>query len=145
MKESLILLSCCALLFISCKKTDQESGEINEDRLNGLWTLESASRNGLETNTLQGLFYNFTDSTIISNITGDTSTAGFVMKEGRILHLIEDTIYYDIALLNDTFLEINSEIRSMPFQFKFKRVFEDEIILIDSLEADSTSEGDRLE
>jgi hypothetical protein len=109
------------ILFWSCKKNEQSNLVVKMESINGLWVLEAASRNGLETNTLQGLFYDINDSSIISNITGDTLTASYVLKEGSILHMMRDTIMYDIISLDDSTLEINSVIRDMPFQFKFKR------------------------
>jgi len=116
-----IVLSVLIVTMISCKKMEQDSGELKIEKLKGLWVIKTASRNGLETNTLQGLFYKFDDSLIISNITGDTSSAPYVIKDNIIVHMIEDTINYDIAMVNDSFLEISSVIRSMPFQFSFQR------------------------
>ena len=116
--------SLCFLIFImlfACKSDPASVTTGSKKDLAGMWLLEEASRNGLETNTLQGLFYNFSDTSIISNITGDTLTASYVIKEGKIIHMMQDTILYDIMNVNDTVLEINSVIRSMPFQFKFKK------------------------
>lgn len=118
-------ISLFSILFFfllwSCKKNEQSNLHVKMDSINGLWLLQAASRNGLETNTLQGLFYDINDSSIISNITGDTLTASYVLKEGNIVHMMRDTIMYDIISLNDTTLEITSVIRDMPFQFKFKK------------------------
>lgn len=112
------------IIFISlfaCKSDSSTVTTGSKKDLAGMWILESASRNGLETNTLQGLFYKISDSLIISNITGDTLTASYVINEGKIIHMMQDTILYDIINVNDSVLEINSVIRSMPFQFKFKK------------------------
>lgn len=112
------------LVFIAlfgCKSDSAPVTTGSKDDLAGMWILETASRNGLETNTLQGLFYNISDTSIISNITGDTLTASYVINEGKIIHMMQDTIQYDIMNVNDSVLEINSVIRSMPFQFKFKK------------------------
>jgi len=125
------------LALIACKKYEPGNPDFDADKIDGTWVLETASRNGLETKTLYGLFYKFEDSTIISNITGDTSEASFVMKEGKIVHLVEDTIYYDVALLNDSFLQLNSVIRSMPFEFKFRKYIEGGEIT-DSLEIEDS-------
>lgn len=145
MKQSRFMLFTIILFFFSCKKMEENKNGVQMESLKGLWMLESASRNGLETNTLQGLFYEINDSTIISNITGDTSTAEYVIEEGKMMHMIEDTLQYDISMLNDSFLEINSEIRSMPFQFRFKRVFESLSDNQDTIESDSFTEQDTLQ
>jgi len=108
------------LLFLSCQNTNSVK-TINLSDLHGTWVLDTAKRNGTQTESLNGLFYTFNATKLKTNLTGDTAESDFSLSNNQIIQLAEDTLKYDIITLNDSTLKLSSTIRNMPFEFKFHK------------------------
>lgn len=115
----------CALvtfsaLFCACVQPNSDI-EVTPQMISGTWILDSASRDGTPTESLDGLFYTFEETKVVSNITGDTSESNFEIQKGKIVHLNDDSMVYEIETLNDSILKVSSNIRNIPFELKFRR------------------------
>lgn len=119
MRSLMVVTLLFTICLAGCKSDKTQSDKEVGTHHNGLWLLNKASRNGVETNTLEGLFYRFDQSEVISNISGDTITSTYVLKEGKIYHMMTDTLIYDVMVSNDSLLEFSSNIQGMPFNFEF--------------------------
>lgn len=114
-----ILSSLCFLAF-GCSRNNEVS---SVKKPHGLWLLSEAKRDGAPTKTLRGLFLDFGDSVITSNFTGDTLTGSYKYDADQqtINYFIRDTLTYRIKHFSDTLLDMEADIRGIPFEFSFVR------------------------
>ncbi len=129
-------LATFSALFCACVQPNSDI-EVTPQMISGTWILDSASRDGAPTESLDGLFYTFEETKVVSNITGDTSESNFEIQKGKIVHLNDDSMVYEIETLNDSILKVSSNIRNIPFELKFRRsgntaTEEDHIELLES-------------
>jgi hypothetical protein len=68
---------------------------------------------------------------IITNLLGDTAESDFSIQDQQIIHILEDTMKYQIISLNDSTLRLLSNIQNTTFGFKFHK------LIHDPLDADS--------
>ena len=114
----LIFMVSAITLFSGCM-TEQIP---DEERIQGLWKLHQATRNDKITNSLDGMFIDFTSaSSFDSNILGDTSS--FVVKlSNRNLQIDHELIQkFEIIDLSDTLLKMNTEINGDQISLIFNR------------------------
>ena len=107
----------------SCTRNNTVKDVASSSELKGFWLLDKAKRDGSPTTTLGGLFLQVTDSIIISNFGGDTMASGYIFdaKDMKLTHFIRDTFKYDIKVLNDSQLNMESIISNLPFEFEFRK------------------------
>jgi len=124
------LIIIFVLFFLSCQGIESVQ-PIDITDIQGTWVLDSASRNGENTESLDGLFYTFDEKKIITNLLGDTAKSDFSIQDQQIIHILEDTMKYQIISLNDSTLRLLSNIQNTTFGFKFHK------LIHDPLDADS--------
>ncbi|MBL7793341.1 MAG: lipocalin family protein [Saprospiraceae bacterium] len=105
--------------FISCKRDPGPTA----DQLVGRWELQSATRDGRPTESLEELYYEFLpDGTLRTNMSGAPETATYAVEK-NILQQRQGRIEadYTIEELSDSVLILSANIRSFAFQFKLAR------------------------
>ena len=109
------------LLLGSCK---QEPTEDPQDLI-GYWEIQSAYRNGQQTESLDELFFEFfEDGTMRTNISGIPTDAAYTVKGNSINQLESDMdVAYSIEEATDSTLTLTTTIRNYNFRFDLgKRV-----------------------
>ena len=113
------ILVLTILVALSACRQDQIP---DEQRIQGLWKLHQATRNQKITNSVDGMFLDFTStSSFDSNILGDTSSFT-VDISNRKLRVDHDLITeFEIIDLSDSLLKLNTEINGDQLSFIFNR------------------------
>ena len=116
-----LLFACCSLLLLACK-TDVPGAEALQSQLAGRWELAEASRNGKPTESLDGTFFEFTDTELRSNLSGAASTAPYTL-DGQVIESADPrlTTDYSIAAISADTLILRTEMRNVPFEFLLLR------------------------
>ncbi|NJC25118.1 hypothetical protein [Neolewinella antarctica] len=116
----LLLASClCFLCLTSCNSEDAEIVA----SLEGRWLLDKALRNNMETEMLEGLYYEFgVDSTIQTNLLGKEQNGTYSLNERSIITLgVVPKLDYKITEVSDSTLQVRTELQGFRFDFLLKR------------------------
>jgi subtilisin-like proprotein convertase family protein len=107
-------------MVISCKS---EPKGHSDQMLEGDWSLEAATRDNVETGTLENLFLQFdsTNKRVRTNIFGGTDDYSFNLKGDSILLNDENQFKLVIVSLEDSLLVMQMEINQTPFKLWFVR------------------------
>jgi hypothetical protein len=114
------LLSTVAVFTLnSCESS--KSTKIKQ-LLTGDWSLEAATRNGMETGTLDNLFLEFdTDNKKVrTNLSGQTEDYLYEIEQ-HIVKLNEGKLKLEIESIDDSVLIVNTMIQDTPFKLWFTR------------------------
>lgn len=105
---------------MSCSTTPKGH---SEQMLAGDWSLEAATRDNVETGTLENLFLQFdsTNKKVRTNIFGGTDDYSFNLKGDSILLNEENQFKLVIVSLEDSLLVMQMEINQTPFKLWFVR------------------------
>lgn len=105
---------------LSCNSTQKGP---SEQMLAGDWSLEAATRDNVETGTLENLFLQFdsTNKKVRTNIFGGTDDYSFNLKGDSILLNDENQFKLVIVSLEDSLLVMQMEINQTPFKLWFVR------------------------
>lgn len=131
----LLPLAFASLLFASCENETEK----NQNTLVGRWQLIKGLRNKNETQTLQGVFYEFgADGKMQTNlpIGADTPTDYTVIKND-IEQKSAQPVKYHIQSLTDSTLVMTLEMHGVPFEFHFRRAPESSAPSLPSTGSDS--------
>lgn len=107
------------MCWISACSSDSVS---TSERILGVWKIDKALRNERITNSLEGLYFQFLDSTSLqSNLLGDTMTFACIINKKSIQ--IEKAVIsnFEIVSLTDTTMQLNTELQDNELSFYFKR------------------------
>ena len=142
--SSKITFSAIAVTYflLSCQTEGPKRAEINKADLIGRWEISKAFRNGKQTETLTGTYYEFDDAeNMKTNLTPTTmeqsyeySFVGHEIKQKG-----EPTIVYTIDSLTPEYLAMNMTINNFPFNLELKKALPPA-----DLEANDTSASDTL-
>jgi hypothetical protein len=111
------------VLFWCCK----EKPHVEFTTVEGIWTINSAKRNGKLTKTLRDGFFEF-DSTgnMTTNILGDTLVSAYERIDNVISQTSVVPISYTINYLDKDSMHLRAEIRNFLFDFYTSRVKNEE-------------------
>lgn len=128
--KNIPLLCSFTIVLIGCTNDQpvENLPELSVDKLQGRWELSSALRNNRSTETLTGTYYFFNNDSVTTNLTpeGKDQTFHFKFHNNQIkLENDADFMAFDIASLNDTLLEMRTEIRGHKFLLSFKKQIPD--------------------
>ncbi len=105
------VLSC---VLFSC----EEDAKCSQSDLNGNWDLFLAERNGKETGTLKGTFFNFqSDTSLVTNVFGSEESYKYQLKRNRILTKGDKAIEFKIETIQKDTLVLSAEIQNNDFKF----------------------------
>jgi hypothetical protein len=126
------VLASLLLSMASCKN-DPQKPVFDQNKLIGRWELQSGWRNGRQTQTLTGTYYQFLqDGKMKTNLTPSTLEAEFPYSysDNQITQKSEPPAIYSIDSLTDSVLVFNMTINNVPFRLEM-------IKATDSTEVDS--------
>ncbi|MEO6191122.1 MAG: hypothetical protein ABIO44_12980 [Saprospiraceae bacterium] len=115
MKNFLILIFLSSL--ISCKK----EAKLTYSELKGKWNMTEAFRNDKKTQTLSGAYYEFSDTSITTNIFGEIGTTPFTIEKMDIVQRIPTEVRYHVTKNQDQTLSLVTIIDNVSFRFTLKK------------------------
>jgi hypothetical protein len=128
MRASNLLFICCCICMLLLTACEDEAAERNKSLIPGRWELVRGIRNGKETQTLEGTFFEFgTDGKMNTNLPvglGPDNT--FELSGKEIKQKGSKTLVYTIQTLSDSTLTLQIELRGTPFELHLKRMMNDE-------------------
>ncbi len=101
------------------------------DKLQGRWELTTAYRNNRLTETLAGTYYLFNEDQVTTNLTPDGQERTYHFKRDKDhIRLQDETDFmtFEIDSLNDSLLQMRTEIRGFKFLLALKKQFPDSTI-----------------
>ncbi|TNE61969.1 MAG: hypothetical protein EP344_05435 [Bacteroidetes bacterium] len=140
----LMVMSLSALYVVSC----EEDTNTNGPALSGRWELANGFRNGKETETLSGTYFQFdTDGNMITNLpVGPEQLMPYKLEKNIIRQQTTPPVEYEVQTLSDTSLVLGLELRGMQFTMHFVKAeistpaeHSSELAEPDTLSSDSTS------
>ena len=102
---------------ISCKK----EAKLTHSDLKGKWNLTEAFRNDKKTQTLTGAYYEFSDTSITTNIFGEVVTTPFSLEKMEIVQRIPTEVRYNVTKNQDQTLSLVTIIDNISFRFTLKK------------------------
>ena len=121
-KSALFLVSSF-LFAAACGSGEQPNLEKND--LLGRWELDRAWRNGKQTETLTGTFYEFRDAgTMTTNLTPllTEENFSFSFSGDEIIQKGSPPVTYKVESLSDTSMVLSMTINNFPFRLQLKKV-----------------------
>jgi hypothetical protein len=134
---SLLLGGC---LMMSCQNetasaANQET-EYEKNELLGRWELQRGFRNGKETETLTGTYYEFSEEAMKTNLTPTTmeTTYDYSYSDNEIRQKGEIPLVYAVDSLNADFLQLSVTINNFPFRLELRKALQDtSAVKVDSI------------
>ncbi len=120
------LLLAVVLLWSSCGDGKEASDGL-AGRLMGRWELEKAWRNGRQTETLAGIYYEFADGNVLTtNMTPSLQEESYVyeVKGQQIVEKTGREVLYTISEFQDSVMSISLTIHDFPFRLMVRRTTE---------------------
>ena len=116
----LLPLAFLSLLLSSCENERDK----NQTALVGRWELTKGLRNKNETQTLQGVYYQFgADGKMHTNLPiGAEEPTDYVVLKTEIEQRSAPPVTYHIQSLTDSVLVLTLQMHGVPFEFQFRRV-----------------------
>lgn len=136
----LFLFASCILLLAACEDDNKK----NQYSIEGRWELFKGFRNQKETETLQGVFFEFgKDGKMTTNLpVGADVPTGYELKKNEIHQNSPQAVVYNILNASDSILMLAMEMRGVQFEMHLQKALPaTEPAVQDSL---STAPGDSL-
>jgi len=113
--KNLLYLAVSIFIFQSCGMTDHT---FNNEDLVGEWTLVKATRDGVETETLSGLFFNFlNDTEVVTNFSGiDEEQISYSRSGNKLIFDGNENIAVKVIAIAQDSLTISTTIKEMEFK-----------------------------
>ncbi len=87
----------------------------------GRWNLSEAYRGDKKTQTLSGGYFSFTDTTLVTNIFGDSLVARYSLIKDEIVQHIPNEIRYRVIMNPDQSLALTTVINGLSFKMILRR------------------------
>lgn len=119
-------LTLALLLFSACR--DDASSIAASSTVEGHWELARATRNNVETGTLEGLTFDFNpDGTLYTNMMNNEAIGTYEWEEAKIVTAgVKIPVTYTVKELTDSTMVLRSNIQGYQFDFEMVRPYEDE-------------------
>lgn len=111
--------------FMACHSDAPKTKSLNEADLIGHWEISKAWRNGKQTETLTGTYYEFDEAgSMKTNLTPTTmeQTYEYSFSGNEINQKGETEITYKVDSLTPSFLAMSMTIQNFPFVLELKKV-----------------------
>ncbi len=115
MSRYMLYVFGCLFLIWSCSQPDHKG-----DLLIGDWMLNSASRQGRPTSTLDGLRFTFTKDSVFTNLPV-FENHNYTYSRDTLKILSGDPYTFHVSHVDSLQLELDGEIRNVRFRLNFKR------------------------
>lgn len=114
-----LLSSLVLVIFVNC---DTASSAKMNQLIAGDWSLEGATRNGMETSTLDNLFLEFDTEgkKLRTNLLGQTEDYTFEIDQ-HIVKFNEGKMKLEVETIDDSILIVNTVIQETPFKLWFTK------------------------
>lgn len=119
-----ILLPTVLFLLFLCASCGDDNTAIGESTtVAGGWELERATRNNMETELLDGLFFEFKeDGTLVTNLMGNDTEGTYEWDGDQITTAgVNPPMTYKIKEMTDSTLNIQSKFQGFQFSFELSR------------------------
>ena len=111
------------LLTTLCFACEGDSAVAEAAALEGRWELDRATRNNMETQMLEGLFYAFQpDGSLRTNLMGNELTGTYELSETTVVTQgVRPPLTYEVLTLSDSTLHLRTELQGFRFDFELVR------------------------
>ncbi|MCB0654552.1 MAG: hypothetical protein KDC57_00380 [Saprospiraceae bacterium] len=119
-----IIVFASFLVLVSCKQEPQ----VTSDQVVGAWEVVGAERDGKETETLNGAYFEFSDNgTVTSNYLGEEETSLYSLEASSITQTRPDQshVNFNVERLGLDTMVMTASIRNIPFRFVMKKIDQD--------------------
>jgi hypothetical protein len=115
----LLYIASCLLFFVAC---DDDNEKIQAS-IQGRWELVKGFRNMKETETLQGVFFQFgADGKMVTNLpVGADAPTGYDLKKNEIHQNSPQPVMYKIQSVTDSTLVLTMEMRGVQFEMQLQK------------------------
>ncbi|MEM1358670.1 MAG: hypothetical protein AAGF89_10735 [Bacteroidota bacterium] len=119
-------LSLSVLIFFACGDDTNEIAEAAT--VEGHWELARATRNNVETGTLEGLTFDFNaDGSLYTNMMNNEAIGSYEWNEDEIITTgVKIPVTYTVRTLTDSTMVLRSKIQGYQFDFEMVRPYEDD-------------------
>lgn len=101
---------------------------MTSDQVVGAWEVVGAERDGKETETLNGAYFEFSDNgTVTSNYLGEEETSLYSLEASSITQTRPDQshVNFNVERLGLDTMVMTASIRNIPFRFVMKKIDQD--------------------
>jgi uncharacterized lipoprotein YehR (DUF1307 family) len=123
-KQLLLALALPFFLLTACGPESEFDAE-TQNQLLGRWNLKEAYRNGSQAESLENLFFEFTESgEMRTNILGATTQTDYLFEGDKIVQTAGDNgmeVAYSVESISDTSLVLTTTLRRYNFKFDLRR------------------------
>ncbi|HHH50605.1 MAG TPA: hypothetical protein ENK52_06470 [Saprospiraceae bacterium] len=103
--------------FASCQSTD-----VKKDLLFGHWKLKEGFRDGKATSLLEGIYFDIgAPAKVETNFSGTVENGQFELIKDELTIKTSQKTKFDVTLLTDSQLELETIIRGTPFKFVLEK------------------------
>jgi hypothetical protein len=96
---------------------------VSDDELIGNWELSKATRNGVETETLSGLFLHFNENSVKTNLSGiDTADLPYAINGSKVILNQSKDMQLDVVSVDADSLIIHLDIKEIDFKLWFTKM-----------------------
>lgn len=119
----IIVFFSALILCLSACKDEPGHAAVDQELLNGRWEIDEAWRNGKQTGTLAGAYYEFQNGTMRTNLTPTLIEDEFPydLSKNEIRQKSEPPVVYTIQSLSDSMLVMTLSINTFPFRLQLKK------------------------
>lgn len=112
------------ILVLPACNNEPSQASFEEEALNGRWEIDEAWRNGKQTETLTGTYYEFDENgNMRTNLTPSLVEDKFAydLSGNEIRQKSDPPVVYTIQTLTDSLLVISMSINTFPFRLQLKK------------------------
>jgi hypothetical protein len=120
MKTTVWLFSFTLLSLSAC---ETKENDIQRTTVQGNWALTYGELNGQEAPALERIYFTFADDTLKTNFTASEhdEMATYRISQSTLLQKTDEPVEYHILQLNDTLMEMTTELRGFDFKLVLHR------------------------
>ena len=110
-------------VLIACNGGNSNQQKIQAAQIQGSWEVIEASRNGQATESLDGLFFRFSDNgTLTTNLMGSDVESPYELSGNTIVQKGDDALSYTIGEVADNRLVLETKLQDMDFKLVLQKV-----------------------
>lgn len=124
--RNMITISRVLGLFFICfllNACNEDNETISDNELLGNWELDKATRDGMETETLSGLFLYFNENSVKTNLSGvDTADLPYAINGSKVILNQSEDMQLDVVSVDKDSLIIQLDIKEIDFRLWFHKM-----------------------
>lgn len=116
------LLSFLFICFL-LNACESDTTTLEDEKLLGNWELAKATRDGVETETLSGLFLHFDENSVKTNLSGvDTADLSYVIDGSKLILDQSEDMQLDVVSIDKDSLIVQLDIKEIDFRLWFYKM-----------------------